>query len=98
MTFCGIKKILEANGWCLVRIRGSHNQFRKAGNPYAVTVPDHGSRDITIGVIKDLEKKTGLSLRRQACSFISCNHFIGQLVLHKNINMKKPCQMAGFTF
>ena len=56
MTFCRIKKILEANGWCLVRIRGSHNQFRKAGNPYAVTVPDHGSRDITIGVIKDLEK------------------------------------------
>ena len=98
MTFCRIKKILEANGWCLVRIRGSHNQFRKAGTPYAVTVPDHGSRDITIGVIKDLEKKTGLSLRRQACSFISCNHFIGQLVLHKNINMKKPCQMAGFTF
>ncbi|RHQ53346.1 type II toxin-antitoxin system HicA family toxin, partial [Firmicutes bacterium AF25-13AC] len=54
MTFCRIKKILEANGWYLVRIRGSHNQFRKAGNPYAVTVPDHGSRDITIGVIKDL--------------------------------------------
>lgn len=64
MTFCRIKKILEANSWYLVRIRGSHNQFRKAGNPYAVTVPDHGSRDITIGVIKDLEKKTGLSLRR----------------------------------
>ena len=64
MTFCEIKKILEANSWRSVRTCGSHYQFRKAGNPYVVTVPNHGSRDITIGVIKDLEKKTGLSLRR----------------------------------
>ena len=60
MTFREIKKLLEADG----RVCGSHNQFRKAGNPYAVTVPNHGSRSISIGVIKDLEKKTGLSLRR----------------------------------
>ena len=63
MTFREIKKLLEADGWRLVRVCGSHNQFRKAGNPYAVTVPNHGSRSISIGVIKDLEKKTGLSLR-----------------------------------
>ena len=62
MTFREIKKLLEADGWRLVRVCGSHNQFRKAGNPYAVTVPNHGSRSISIGVIKDLEKKTGLSL------------------------------------
>ena len=64
MTFREIKKLLEADGWRLVRVCGSHNQFRKAGNPYAVTVPNHGSRCISIGVIQDLEKKTGLSLRR----------------------------------
>ena len=46
MTFREIKKLLEADGWRLVR------------------VPNHGSRSISIGVIKDLEKKTGLSLRR----------------------------------
>ncbi len=57
MTFREIKKLLEADGWRLVRVCGSHNQFRKAGNPYAVTVPNHGSRSISIGVIKDLEKK-----------------------------------------
>ena len=56
MTFREIKKLLEADGWRLVRVCGSHNQFRKAGNPYAVTVPNHGSRSISIGVIKDLEK------------------------------------------
>ena len=59
-----IKKLLEADGWRLVRVCGSHNQFRRVGNPYAVTVPNHGSRSISIGVIKDLERKTGLSLRR----------------------------------
>lgn len=57
MTFREIKKLLEADGWRLVRVCGSHNQFRKAGNPYAVTVPNHGSRSISIGVIKDLEKR-----------------------------------------
>lgn len=64
MTFREIKKSLETDGWYLVRVCGSHHQFRKAGNSYAVTVPNHGSHDITIGVLKDLEKKTGLSLRR----------------------------------
>ena len=64
MTFREIKKLLEADVWRLVRVCGSHNKFRKSVNPYAVTVPNHGSRSISIGVIKDLEKKTGLSLRR----------------------------------
>ena len=41
MTFREIKKLLEADGWRLVRVCGSHNQFRRVGNPYAVTVPNH---------------------------------------------------------
>lgn len=61
MTFREIKKLLEADGWRLVRVCGSHNQFRKAGNPYAVTVPNHGSRSISIGVIKILKKDRSIS-------------------------------------
>lgn len=64
MTFREIERILIANQWVLIRVAGSHYQYRKVGVPYAVVVPNHNSRDITIGVIKDLEKKTGLSLRR----------------------------------
>ena len=61
MTFREIECILKANNWILIRITGSH--YRKAGIPNAVVVPNHNGKDITIGVIKDLEKKTGLTLR-----------------------------------
>ena len=65
MTFREVEKILNANGWMLVRVsKSSHHQYRKVGNPNAVTVPNHNGHDLTIGVLKNLEKKTGLSLRR----------------------------------
>ena len=50
--------------YALVRITGSHYQYRKVGVPYTIVVPNHNGKDISIGVLKDLEKKTGLSLRR----------------------------------
>ena len=61
MTFREVKKILKASGWVLIRVSGSHYQYRKAGCPNSITVPNHNGRDLTIGVLKDLEKKTGLS-------------------------------------
>lgn len=64
MTFRIIKNALNANGWVLVRVTGSHFQYRKVGVPYSITVPNHNGKDISIGVVKDLEKKTGLSLLR----------------------------------
>ena len=64
MTFREVERILKANNWVLIRVSGSHHQFRKIGNPNSVTVPNHNGHDLTIGVLKDLEKKTGLSLRR----------------------------------
>ena len=64
MTFREIEKILRSNNWKLVRVTGSHHQFRKVGIPYAVVVPNHNGKDLSIGVVKDLEKKIGISLRR----------------------------------
>jgi len=64
MTFREIEKILKADNWFLIRVTGSHYQYRKAGVPNAVVIPNHNGQDLTIGIIKDLEKKTGLSLRR----------------------------------
>ena len=63
-TFRKIEKILKADKWVLIRVTGSHYQYRKVGVADAIVVPNHGSRNLSIGVIKDLEKKTGLSLRR----------------------------------
>ena len=62
MTFREIDKILKADDYVLVRITGY--QYRKAGVPYTIVVPNHNGKDISIGVLKNLEKKTGLSLRR----------------------------------
>lgn len=58
------EKILKKNGYVLIRrIASSHRQYGKPGCP-TVTVPFHGSKDLSIGVLKSLEKQTGLSFRR----------------------------------
>ncbi|PRY80137.1 type II toxin-antitoxin system HicA family toxin [Alkalibacterium olivapovliticus] len=61
MTFREAKKILKKNGWVHVRTNGSHVQFKKAGVDFTANVPCHGSKDLSIGVLKSLEKGTGLS-------------------------------------
>ena len=64
MTFREIERILKSDNWKLIRVSGSHHQYRKAGNPNSITVPNHNGKDLTIGILKDLEKKTDLSFRR----------------------------------
>lgn len=64
MNFKKIEKIILADGWVLVRVCGSHYQFKKPGVEKNVVIPNHGNKDISIGVLKNLEKITGLSLRR----------------------------------
>ena len=63
MNFKKIEKKLTSNGWSLVRICGSHYQYKKANIAKTVVIPNHGSKDISIGVLKNLEKTTGLTLR-----------------------------------
>lgn len=64
MNFKKVKRLVIADGWVLVRICGSHYQFKKAGVDKTVVIPNHGGKDISIGVLKNLEKITGLSLKR----------------------------------
>lgn len=64
MTFREVDRVLKSNGWILVRVSGSHFQYRKVGAPNAIVVPNHNGKDLSIGVIKDLKKKTGISLQR----------------------------------
>jgi len=63
MNYREAKKILNANGWVLVRSNGSHHLFKKVGEEETANMPRHSSKDLSIGVIKDLEKVTGLSFR-----------------------------------
>lgn len=63
-NFKQIEKKIVADGWVLVRVNGSHYQYKKPNNPNTVVIPNHRGRDLSIGVIKNLENITGLSLRR----------------------------------
>ncbi|WP_319420856.1 type II toxin-antitoxin system HicA family toxin [Pleurocapsa sp. FMAR1] len=36
-------KLLEQNGWVLLRVSGSHHIFGKSGNPQRISVPIHGN-------------------------------------------------------
>lgn len=64
MKYKEIEYILNANEWYKDTQVGSHCKFHKVNNPNIVIVPRHDGRDISIGVLKSIEKQTGLSLRR----------------------------------
>ena len=57
-----ILKKLEENGWKVSRIEGSHHIMFKEGYPRAVPVPVHGTADVKIGLLKAIERQTGVKL------------------------------------
>lgn len=63
-NFKTIEKKMVTNGWFLVRVSGSHYQYKHPTNCNTITIPNHNGKDLSVGVLKNLEKITGLSLRR----------------------------------
>lgn len=57
-----IIKKLEADGWRLARIDGSHHVMEKDGVQRPVPVPVHGHHDIGVGLLKKIEKQSGVKL------------------------------------
>jgi len=51
-----ICRILEAKGWELARVTGSHRIFVKAGKNIRISVPVHGNRDLKIGLQRAIMK------------------------------------------
>ncbi|HAZ43183.1 MAG TPA: hypothetical protein DCZ55_01390 [Cyanobacteria bacterium UBA11371] len=56
-----LAKLLERNGWILLRIQGSHHIDGKPGITVRISVPIHGNKSIKIGLLKHLLKMAGLS-------------------------------------
>lgn len=52
-------KILQKNGWVIARIRGSHHILEDK-NQKIVTVPLHGSKDLSRGLLHNIQKQTGV--------------------------------------
>ena len=54
-------KRIKAGGWYEVAQKGSHKQFKHKTKPGRVTVP-YPVRDIAIGTLKSIEKRSGVKL------------------------------------
>ena len=61
MTGKEVIKILEQNGWVLLRINGSHHRLGK--DEQRTTVPVHGTRDLGRGLLAAIEIQTGVILK-----------------------------------
>ena len=55
-----IVRILEEDGWKLVRQKGSHMQFHHPIKKSTVTVPFHGAKDLAKGDVASIRKQAGL--------------------------------------
>lgn len=55
-------KLVQADGWHLVRVKGSHHHFRHPDKPGTVTVP-HPKKDLTLKTVIGIEKQSGVRLR-----------------------------------
>ncbi|MGH7123737.1 MAG: type II toxin-antitoxin system HicA family toxin [Stellaceae bacterium] len=55
-------RALEQAGWKLVRVAGSHHQFKHPDSPWVVTVV-HPLKDVPVGTLRSIERRSGVKLR-----------------------------------
>lgn len=53
-------KLIEADGWRLVRVRGSHRQFRHPEKPGRVTIAGKPNDELAPGTLNSILKQAGL--------------------------------------
>jgi predicted RNA binding protein YcfA (HicA-like mRNA interferase family) len=54
-------KALEARGWTLARIEGSHHVYTRDDSPRNIPVPVHGNRDLKPGTQRAIMRQAGLT-------------------------------------
>jgi predicted RNA binding protein YcfA (HicA-like mRNA interferase family) len=57
-----IIKAIEADGWALKRVTGSHHHYMHLTKSGIVTVP-HPKKDLPLGAVRSIEKTAGIKLR-----------------------------------
>lgn len=63
MKVAELIRLLEEDGWRLVRTKGSHRQFKNPSKPGTVTVAGKPSLDIPPGTLNAILKQAGLKKR-----------------------------------
>jgi len=56
-------RLLEQDGWTLIRTKGSHRQFKNPSKPGTVTVAGKPSLDVPPGTLRSILKQAGLTKR-----------------------------------
>jgi predicted RNA binding protein YcfA (HicA-like mRNA interferase family) len=59
MNSAEVVKAIQADGWRLIRISGSHHHFRHAVKAGLVTIP-HPKKDLPPGTLSSILKQAGL--------------------------------------
>jgi len=49
-------RLLEATGWQLKRIKGSHHIYGRSGERFIITVPVHGNHSLKPGLLRAVLK------------------------------------------
>lgn len=52
-------RLVERDGWVLVKVKGSHHQFKHPTKPGKVTIP-HPKKDLPEGTVNSILKQAGL--------------------------------------
>jgi predicted RNA binding protein YcfA (HicA-like mRNA interferase family) len=52
--------LIEADGWVLVRTKGSHRQFQHSAKPGTVTIAGKPGTDVPAGTLNSVLKQAGL--------------------------------------
>jgi predicted RNA binding protein YcfA (HicA-like mRNA interferase family) len=55
-----LSKLLEKNGWQLLRIQGSHHIYGKPNNVVRLSIPIHGNKPLKTGLQKHLLNSAGI--------------------------------------
>jgi predicted RNA binding protein YcfA (HicA-like mRNA interferase family) len=55
-----IIKLIESDGWFLVRQRGSHRQYKHKEKQGLVTIAGHFGDDLAQGTIKSIFRQAGI--------------------------------------
>jgi predicted RNA binding protein YcfA (HicA-like mRNA interferase family) len=54
-----VRELLQADGWFLVRTKGSHRQFKHPRKKGLVTVPDKPGDELALGTLNSILKQAG---------------------------------------
>ncbi len=55
-----VVRMLEDDGWLLVRTRGSHHQYKHPTKPGLVTIPGNRNDELAPGTLNSILKQAGL--------------------------------------